>query len=100
MVKQLKTKCKYRFTLPEDEQECIGHECDHYQHVLGKDPQTGEDGDYYMCSDLVANKLLMENTKVQIETVASINNFRNETSKSTNNLAAALQNNIEYLPKS
>ncbi len=99
MVKELKTKCKYRFSLPEDDQECIGHECDHYQHVLGKDPQTGEEGDYYMCSDLLANKLKMENTKVTTEVGAAIEDFRNEMINSNNHLFSQLNHHNKLIPK-
>lgn len=96
MVKQRKIKCKYRFTLPEEDQECIGDECVHYQHVLGKDPQTGEPVDHYMCSDLLANKLKMENTKVLIETGAAIESLRNETVEI---LDKAIENSVKFLPK-
>jgi len=76
MVKQVIKRCKYRFGL--DDEECIGQECEQYQRVLGTDPQTGKDIEEYMCSDLLQNVLLIENSQMQRQTGAAVESFRNE----------------------
>lgn len=88
MVKQLIKKCKYRFGL--DDEECIGLECEHYQRIVGKDPQTGKDIEEYMCSDLLHNILLIENSGQQMRTGSAIESFRNEVKKDNKVLARVL----------
>jgi len=77
MVKQLIKKCKYRFSLPENEQECIGLECHHYQQLRGNHPQTGQPVDEYMCTDEWSNILLIENSQMQRQTGAAVESLRN-----------------------
>lgn len=89
MVKQLVKKCKYRFGM--DDEECIGLECEHYQKVSGTDPQTGATVDEYMCSDLLHNILLIENTGQQMRTGGAVESFRNEMKSDNQALAKVLQ---------
>lgn len=89
MVKQIIKKCKYRFGL--DDEECVGMECEHYQHVVGTDPQTGKQVDQYMCSDLLTNILLIENSGQQLRTGAAIESFRNEMVTDNKRLEGVLQ---------
>ena len=91
-----------------DDEECIGMECEHYQKVTGTDPQTGNPVDEYMCSDILTNILLIENTSKQIRTGSAIESFRNEMVKDNQALAKTFanltsrpfQNVIEYKDES
>ncbi len=96
MVKQVIKKCKYRFGM--EDEECQGMECEHYQHVVGQDPQTGKQVDEYMCSDLLTNILLIENSGQQMRTGSAIESFRNEMKKDNQNLGRVMQG-ISNLPK-
>ena len=74
-----------------DDEECIGMECEHYQKVTGTDPQTGNPVDEYMCSDILTNILLIENTSKQIRTGSAVESFRNEMIRDNQVLAQTLQ---------
>lgn len=80
-------------------------QCRFWVTVLGQDPQTGEtinNGDCAFCWTPV---LLIENSKVNRETGAAIESFRNETvthtSQTNNILATALSHTLQNntLPK-
>jgi hypothetical protein len=58
--------------------------------VRGKHPQTGADIDAQDCSFAWTPMLMIENTKVNRETGAAIESFRNESVTGTRNIAGAL----------
>jgi hypothetical protein len=55
--------------------------CRFWVHVLGKDPQTGKDIDNADCAFAWTPVLLIENSKVNRETGAAVESFRNEMVK-------------------
>jgi len=54
------------------------HCCPKWIHIIGADPQTGVKIDKFGCSDTYMHMLLIENTKMQLETGAAIESMRNE----------------------
>lgn len=56
--------------------------CRFWIHVLGKDPQTGKDIDNADCAFAWTPVLMIENSKVNRETGAAVESFRNEMVKS------------------
>ena len=56
--------------------------CRFWVHVLGKDPQTGKDIDNADCAFAWTPVLMIENSKVNRETGAAVESFRNEMVKS------------------
>lgn len=56
--------------------------CRFWVHVLGKDPQTGKDIDNADCAFAWTPILMIENSKVNRETGAAVESFRNEMVKS------------------
>jgi hypothetical protein len=54
------------------------HSCPKWMQVLGKNPQTGEDANRYGCADSFVPLLLIENSKMQRETGAAIDQFRDK----------------------
>ena len=77
MVKQVIKKCSRRFMLSIADQECIGHECQHYQKLRGNHPQTGEAIDEYKCTEEWSNILLIECSQQQRQTGAAVESLRN-----------------------
>jgi hypothetical protein len=57
------------------------HACRFWIHVLGKNPQTGADVDQGDCAFAWTPMLLIENSKMQRETGAAVESFRNEMMK-------------------
>lgn len=55
--------------------------CRFWVHVLGKDPQTGKDIDNADCAFAWSPVLMIENSKVNRETGAAVESFRNEMVK-------------------
>lgn len=58
--------------------ECIEHRCAHYQHLLGKNPQSGKPIDHWDCAFNWANILAVENAQQSRQTAAAVESFRNE----------------------
>lgn len=56
--------------------------CRFWVHILGKDPQTGKDIDNADCAFAWTPILMIENSKVNRETGAAVESFRNEMVKS------------------
>lgn len=84
--------------------DCIGFECSWFTQVRGYNPNTGKDTDEWGCAVNWLPLLLIENSYHQKQTTATVQEFRNESSKSsdTQNLLlkflaqnAANQNKIE-----
>jgi hypothetical protein len=55
--------------------------CRFWVHVLGKDPQTGKDIDNADCAFVWSPLLMIENSRVNRETGAAVESFRNEMVK-------------------
>lgn len=68
---------------------CIEHRCAHYQHLLGKHPQTGEVIDAWDCAFKWTNILLIENAQEARQTAAAVESARNEQVKSAEILTRA-----------
>jgi len=58
--------------------DCMKHECDWYTHVVGMNPQTGEQMDKFGCAITFIPMLLIENSQQQRSTGAAVESFRNE----------------------
>ena len=67
----------------------VSGECQRWMQVLGVHPNTGDRINKYNCIDDWAPVLMMENSKLQRETGAAIESFRNETVAHGNALLAA-----------
>ena len=64
--------------------------CKFWTKVQGRNPQTGTMVDHHDCAISWVPVLLLENSKVNRETGAAIDQFRNETSASNHNVAKIL----------
>ena len=60
----------------------VCHTCAWYIQVLGKNPQTGQDISEWNCSIAFMPMLQIETTKSERETTATVQDLRNEVSKS------------------
>lgn len=56
----------------------VEHSCPKWVHVMGVNPQTGEQIDKWACSDSMTHFLLLENSQMQRQTAGAIESFRNE----------------------
>lgn len=54
------------------------HKCQKWTHIVGRDPQTGQEFNRYGCADSFVPLLLIENSQRQTQTAAAIESFRNE----------------------
>lgn len=54
------------------------HQCPKWIQILGAHPQTGEQLNKWGCTDTIIPFLLLENSKLQRETGAAVESFRNE----------------------
>jgi len=61
------------------------HECDWYTHVIGANPQTGEQIDQFSCAIAFLPMLLVENSQQQRQTGAAVESLRNEIVKRVDN---------------
>jgi hypothetical protein len=68
----------------------VCHKCPLYSHVMGMDPQTGQQIDYWACSIALMPLLLIENSQQQRQTGAAVESFRNEMVKANSMGVAAL----------
>lgn len=79
------------------------HACRFWVYIHGKDPQTGADIKNGDCAFAWTPVLLIENSKMQRETGAAVESFRNEMVKASNSsqqlLLAAAQQRGEPLMK-
>lgn len=55
--------------------------CRKWVHLLGVNPQTGKEVDVWNCADSLQHYLMIENSKMQRETGAAVESFRNEVVK-------------------
>lgn len=62
--------------------ECVvEHNCQKWTQVLGTNPQTGEDVQRWGCADSFLPLIMIENSQMQRQTGAAINDFRDEMLK-------------------
>ncbi len=57
---------------------CMEHGCEWYTHIIGANPQTGEQIDKFGCAVVFLPMLLIENSQQQRQTGAAVESFRNE----------------------
>lgn len=57
---------------------CIEGRCKFWTHIIGQNPQTGAQIDKFDCTFALLPLLLVENSKLQRETGAAVESFRNE----------------------
>lgn len=58
--------------------ECVTeHKCRLWSHIIGLDPNTGLEVNFYGCADEVRNKLIMEGTQQTRQTGAALETLRN-----------------------
>ena len=55
--------------------------CQKWSKLTGMDPQTGKMLDHFACADQHIITLLLSNNKLQLETGAAVESFRNEVVK-------------------
>jgi hypothetical protein len=56
----------------------VCHTCEFWDHIRGKNPQTGTDIDHWACTMKMQTFLSIENTLAQRQTTASIDALRKE----------------------
>lgn len=61
--------------------ECMEHGCEWYTHIIGANPQTGEQIDKFGCAINFIPMLLIENSQMQKQTGSAVESFRNEMVK-------------------
>lgn len=66
-----------------DKEPCIKHRCHHWQHMLGKHPQTGAELDQWDCVFNLQTIIMLNVGKQVNDLGASIDSFRNEQSLNT-----------------
>ncbi len=67
-----------KVTCPLWKAPCKRHECEWYTQVQGMHPQTGEQINKWGCAIAWMPMLTVENSKMQRETGAAVESFRNE----------------------
>ena len=79
--------------------ECVTqHRCRLWTHIIGVDPNTGQEVNAYGCADEFRNKLIIETSQQTRQAGAAIESFRNEMVK-RNDLMLQLTVNGHELPK-
>lgn len=91
---------------PLSNQECIEdgkivndelHACRFWIKIVGQDPQTGQMIDNYDCTFCWQPILMLENSKMQRQTGAAVESFRNEMVKSYDSMQLLNVSNIKML---
>lgn len=70
--------------------DCIQLKCAWFMQLRGNHPQTGQELDEWGCTIAWTPLLLIENAKLQRETGAAVESFRNEMVKSNYSATAAM----------
>lgn len=65
----------------------VKHRCPKWVRISGNDPQTGEPAERYDCADAWLPFLLVENSKMQHETKATIQALRNDVAATNGHTA-------------
>lgn len=82
---------------PLTSEPCLEHGCEWYTHIVGANPQTGEQVDKFGCTITFLPMLLIENSQQQRQTGAAVESFRNEMVNQNGQLLPVLQR--QFLPK-
>lgn len=69
-----------------DKRPCIKSKCAHWQHILGRHPQTGQDVDKFDCAFLWHNILAIEVAQEVRQSAAATESFRNLYHQSLTNM--------------
>lgn len=77
-------KCRYTNFKKKCRDLCV--DCPSWVQMQGIDPKTGETTDNWNCSDAWNVILLSENIKMQVQTGAAIESFRNEVVTQNNQM--------------
>ena len=85
MLPDAKVKCPYTGFTKSCRAIVAKHDCPKFIHILGQNPNTGEQIDRHGCADTFVHMLMIENTRAQAQTGAALESFRN-------NLVDAVQN--------
>lgn len=76
MFPDKKIKCPYTGFTKTCFEGVTEHNCPKWVHTMGNHPQTGVPMDRYDCSDAIVPLLLIENSRMQYQTAAAIESFR------------------------
>ena len=76
------------------------HACRFWTRVSGKHPQTGVDVDHFDCAHAWMPVLLIENSKMQRETGAAVESFRNVMTEQNMRSVGAMQQLANSLAQS
>ncbi len=77
---------------------CLEHGCEWYTHLIGTNPQSGEQIDKFGCAVTFLPMLLVENSQQQRQTGAAVESFRNEMVNNNKDLERlVLQQDTERL---
>lgn len=79
------TKYKDGEFCPRIQKKCMERACKFWVHVRGINPNTGLEVDEWNCADVWKPFLMIENSKVQRETGAAVESFRNEMVRMNDN---------------
>lgn len=75
--------------------ECWGHGCEFYTHLMGRNPQTGLDEDKWGCAVSWLPILLIENASTVRQASASTDKVANEVRKHHASFLAVLNNEAQ-----
>ena len=70
--------------------KCMRDKCAFWVHLIGKNPQTGQDVDEFNCSIAWLPTLLIENAKNVAHNQAAIEDFRNRSVEFQDNFMGAI----------
>ena len=76
---------------------CVEHKCAFYTHVMGQNPNTGQQVDEWACAIQFLPMLLIENSQQQRGTGAAVESFRNEMVKANASNINMLEDCCEYV---
>ena len=68
--------------------KCIESNCMFFTHLIGKNPQTGQDIDEFNCAIALLPILLIENARNVVGAQAAVESFRNKSTEFQDNLIA------------
>jgi hypothetical protein len=70
---------------------CMKHECMFWTHLIGMNPQTGQDIDKFDCAISILPMLLVENAKNVSQAQAAVEDFRDKSTKFEDKLIGGLR---------
>lgn len=75
--------------------KCVEHKCAWYTHIVGNNPNTGEQVNEWACTISFLPLLMIENSKQQSTTSSAVESLRNETVKQQTIMNHALHASLE-----